>query len=243
MAWAALSYFYAINPTETLVTGARLVTTYLVFIVLSILFYKQPLPALLTGISVIMAFVLLYDSLVLLKTFSSNLTTMSLDENIIALRGNHGNKNVMAAALLIKFPFVLWLIINNKLPNCYNALTYFRKSKLAEQFFMIVKDIFENWDQYKLILKCKSTEEVSTDWAYSIACHILGKDKTTMPMYDQFAMVHMKQKVNDLFTEDWTKELVCEFTENGFRINTFLQTHPFHYHIKDFSKEVKKNVR
>jgi O-antigen ligase/tetratricopeptide (TPR) repeat protein len=115
VAWAALSYFYAINPTETLVTGARLLTTYLVFIVLSILFYKQPLPALLTGISVIMAFVLLYDSLVLLKTFSSNLTTMSLDENIINLRGNHGNKNVMAAALLIKFPFVLWLIINNKL--------------------------------------------------------------------------------------------------------------------------------
>ncbi len=115
VAWASLSYFYAINPTETLVTGARLITTFLVFIVLSILFYKQPLPALLTGISVIIAFVLLYDSLVLLKTFSSNLTTMSLDENIIALRGNHGNKNVMAAALLIKFPFVLWLIINSKL--------------------------------------------------------------------------------------------------------------------------------
>jgi O-antigen ligase len=115
VAWASLSYFYAINPTETLVTGARLITTFLVFIILSILFYKQPLPALLTGISVIIAFVLLYDSLVLLKTFSGNLTTMSLDENIIALRGNHGNKNVMAAALLIKFPFVLWLIINNKL--------------------------------------------------------------------------------------------------------------------------------
>ncbi|MBP6358918.1 MAG: O-antigen ligase family protein [Sediminibacterium sp.] len=115
VAWASLSYIYAINPTETLVTGARLITTFLVFIVLSILFYKQPLPALLTGISVIMAFVLLYDSLVLLKTFSGNLTTMSLDENILALRGNHGNKNVTAAALLIKFPFVLWLIINSKL--------------------------------------------------------------------------------------------------------------------------------
>ena len=115
VAWAAISYFYAINPIETLVTGSRLVTTYLVFIVLSILFYKQPLPILLTGISVIMAFVLLYDSLMLLNTFSSNLTTMDLDQNILALRGNHGNKNMMAASLLIKFPFVLWLIINNKL--------------------------------------------------------------------------------------------------------------------------------
>ena len=115
VAWAAISYFYAINPTETLVTGARLVTTYLVFIVLSILFYKQPLPALLTGISVIMAIVLLYDSLVLLKTFSSNLSIMGLDQNILALRGNHGNKNVTAANILIKFPFIIWLIINNKL--------------------------------------------------------------------------------------------------------------------------------
>ena len=115
VAWAALSYFYAINPTETLVTGARLITTYLVFIVLSILFYKQPLPALLTGISVLMAIVLLYDSLMLLKTFSSNLSIMGLDQNILALRGNHGNKNVTAANILIKFPFILWLIINNKL--------------------------------------------------------------------------------------------------------------------------------
>jgi O-antigen ligase len=115
VAWAALSYFYAINPTETLVTGARLITTYLVFINLSILFYKQSIQALLTSIAVITACILLYDSLILLKTFSSNLTTMSLDENILALRGNHGNKNVMAASLLIKFPFVLWLIINNKL--------------------------------------------------------------------------------------------------------------------------------
>ena len=110
IAWTSLSYFYAINPTETLVTGSRLITTYLVFMVLSILFYKQPLPALLTGISVIMACVLFYDSMVLLKTFSSNLTTMSLDENILALRGNHGNKNVMAASIMIKIPFCLYFI-------------------------------------------------------------------------------------------------------------------------------------
>ena len=143
---------------------------------------------------------------------------------------------------IVKDVYYRQFIINNKLPNCYNALTYFRKSELAKQFFMVVKDIFENWEQYKLILKCKSTEEVSTDWAYSIACHILGEEKTTMSTYDKFTMVHMKQMINDLFTEDWTKEVVCEFSENGFRINTFLQTHPFHYHIKDFSKVVKKNA-
>ena len=34
--WAIGSYFYAINPTETLVTLARLISTYLVFIQVSI---------------------------------------------------------------------------------------------------------------------------------------------------------------------------------------------------------------
>lgn len=144
---------------------------------------------------------------------------------------------------IIKDIYYRQFIINNKLPNCYNALTYFKKSELSKQFFMIVKDIFENWEQYKLILQCKSTEEVSTDWAYSIACHILGEDKTTMPSLTNFTMVHMKQMVNNLYSNDWTNELVYEFTENGFRLNTFLQRHPFHYHIKDFSKVAKKNVR
>ncbi len=144
---------------------------------------------------------------------------------------------------IVKDVYYRQFIINNNLPNCYNALTYFRKSELAKQFFELVKDIFKNWEQYKLILKCKSTEEVSTDWAYSIACHILGIENTTMNSYDKFTMVHMKQMINDLATNDWTQELVTEFTENGFRINTFVQKHPFHYHVKDFNKVVKKNVR
>jgi len=143
---------------------------------------------------------------------------------------------------IVKDVYYRQFIINNKLPNCYNALTYFKKSELAEKFFKIVKDIFENWEQYKLILQCKSTEEVSTDWAYSIACHILGIENTTMSSYENFTMVHMKQMVNNFYSDDWTKEVVCEFTDNGFRVNTFLQKYPFHYHIKDFSKVVKKNV-
>jgi tetratricopeptide (TPR) repeat protein len=57
---------------------------------------------------------LLWDSFYILKGFSKNIETMDLDANIISLTGNHGNKNVMAASLLIKFPFVLWLIIRQK---------------------------------------------------------------------------------------------------------------------------------
>ena len=112
--WAIGSYFYAINPTETLVTLARLISTYLVFIQVSILFYKKDIKYIFNIVSFAIAFLLLWDSFYILKGFSRNIETMDLDANIVSLSGNHGNKNVMAASLLIKFPFVLWLIINHK---------------------------------------------------------------------------------------------------------------------------------
>jgi O-antigen ligase len=112
--WAIGSYFYAINPTETLVTLARLISTYLIFIQVSILFYKKDIKYIFNIVSFAIAFLLLWDSFYILRGFSKNIETMDLDANIVSLSGNHGNKNVMAASLLIKFPFVLWLIINHK---------------------------------------------------------------------------------------------------------------------------------
>jgi O-antigen ligase/tetratricopeptide (TPR) repeat protein len=112
--WAMGSYFYALNPTETLVTLARLITTYIIFINVSILFYKQDVDKVFNVVAFIVGFILLYDAIYILKGFSSNLEEKDLDSNILSLMGNHGNKNVMAASLLIKFPFVLWILIKEK---------------------------------------------------------------------------------------------------------------------------------
>ena len=112
--WAIGSYFYAINPTETLVTLARLISTYLVFIQVAILVFKKDITSIFNLVSFAIAFILLWDSFYILKGFTRNLESMGLDANIVSLTGNHGNKNVMAASLLIKFPFVLWLIIHHK---------------------------------------------------------------------------------------------------------------------------------
>lgn len=124
-------------------------------------------------------------------------------------------------------------VVDNNLPNVYNAITYFKKSKKAEDFFNIVKIIFQNWEECKKILKCNINEPATTDWVYALACHILGEDETTMPMFTDMSMIHMKQFINDTMTEDWTDELVYEF--NPLRINTFVQYYPFHYHCKNFS--------
>ena len=131
---------------------------------------------------------------------------------------------------------------DNNLPNCYNAITYFKKSDTAKQFFEIVRNVFENWNDYKTILKCNPLEKVSTDWAYSIACHILGKEKTLLPGFDEMSMVHMKQYINGLLTENWTDTLVYEVLPDKLRINSYTQSYPFHYHIKSFADKLLTNI-
>lgn len=136
-------------------------------------------------------------------------------------------------------------IVDNNLPNTYNAITYFRKSELAEKFFAIIRDVFENWEDYKTILKCNKDELATTDWAYAIACHILGEENTTLPQFNDLSMVHMKQFINNLPSERWTDVFVPELSANSFRINTIAQMYPVHYHIKDFANVIleKFNVR
>lgn len=126
----------------------------------------------------------------------------------------------------------------NKLPDCYNAITYFKKSDSGEYFFKLVRHIFENWSDYRAILQCKIDEEATTDWVYAIACHLIGPEKTTMPSFTEMSMVHMKQMINHNHTEDWTSEMVYEILPHTLRINTIPQKYPFHYHVKSFSNKL-----
>ena len=129
-------------------------------------------------------------------------------------------------------------IDDNNLPDLYNAITYFKKSETAEHFFKIVRNVFENWEEYKAILKCNQTEKVTTDWAYAIAGHIIGIEKITLPTFNDFSMTHMKQFINGLPGEDWTQVLVYECLPDVLRISTFVQMYPLHYHIKSFSDKL-----
>lgn len=133
-------------------------------------------------------------------------------------------------------------IVDNKLPDTYNAITYFRKSDLAEQFFQIVRDVFENWEEYKSFLKCNTDEIATTDWAYAIACHILGEENTTLPQFNDFSMVHMKQFINNLPSERWTDTFIHELFPHSFRINTIAQHYPVHYHVKEFADVILENL-
>ena len=129
-------------------------------------------------------------------------------------------------------------IDDNKLPDVYNAITYFKKSDTARDFFKLVKEIFTNWEEYKKILQCNPQEIATTDWVYSLACHIMGIEKTTLPTFTEMSMVHMKQHINKTVSEDWTDSFVYECLPNQIRVQTIPQQYPFHYHVKNFCDKI-----
>ena len=125
---------------------------------------------------------------------------------------------------------------NNNLPDVYNAVTYWRLSQTAKTFFDTVRSIFEYWHEYKKLLKMPD-EAPTTDVVYALAVNIVGPDLVTLPKGLGPTIVHMKQHINNLHTDNWTKELIYENTDWGFRINTVAQTGLVHYHIKEFAHE------
>lgn len=132
-------------------------------------------------------------------------------------------------------------IDDNKLPDTYNAITYFKKSNTAKKFFEIVRHVFENWPEFRALMKCNPYEEATTDWVYAIAAHIMGVENCTLPNFKEMSMVHMKRLINNLPTEDWTDALVYEILPHTLRINSCPQLYPFHYHIKSFASKILKS--
>jgi len=122
----------------------------------------------------------------------------------------------------------------NKLPDVYNAITYWRLSNTAKEFFELVKQIFEQWNSYKRILKFPD-DLPTTDVVYAIAAVILGPENITLPNGLGPTIVHMKRHINPIQSNNWTKELVWE--NNPFRINTVAQWGLVHYHVKEWSNE------
>ena len=126
------------------------------------------------------------------------------------------------------------LFDDNNLPDVYNAITYWRLSNTAQEFFKLTRSIFENWDQFKTLLKF-SDDTATTDVVYAMAAVIMGPEQVTLPKGVGPTIVHMKRHIIGTKSEDWTRELVWENTNPGLRINTVAQQGLVHYHNKQWS--------
>lgn len=121
----------------------------------------------------------------------------------------------------------------NNLPDVYNAITYWRLSATAQEFFTLVRTIFEQWTEFRKLLKFPD-DEATTDVVYAMAAQIMGVENVTLPENFGPQIVHMKRKIIQTQTDNWTKELVWEHTDTGLRIQTMAQHGLVHYYIKDW---------
>ena len=164
----------------------------------------------------------------MITSFIDHWWNMLRNRDVVVSTGCRDWKNRVASARHYRKVFD-----ENNLPDVYNAITYWRLSKTAQDFFNLVEKIFSNWSSYKTLLKFP--EEVpSTDVVYAMAAQIIGPELVTLPAGLGPTIVHMKQHIISTHTGDWTKELVWENTDPGVRINTVAQWGFVHYHNKDW---------
>ena len=120
----------------------------------------------------------------------------------------------------------------NDLPDIYNGIVYFKKGKVAEEFFNTVRQIFENWDKFKTVLRyCPDNERATADVVYAIATILHGEEHCLIPQeINPLKWAHMKPKIINTVGDDWTKELFYEINRDGqIKICSYSQYYPVHY--------------
>jgi len=119
----------------------------------------------------------------------------------------------------------------NHLADVYNAITYWRVSTVAAEFWQWVRRIFDDWPTYKTLIKFPD-DVPSTDLVYAMVAEIMGRQRVTLPQGLGPTIVHMKQHIIGTSSNDWTKELIWE--NDPLRIQTVAQWGPVHYHVKSW---------
>jgi hypothetical protein len=120
----------------------------------------------------------------------------------------------------------------NDLPDVYNAITYWRYSRTAKEFFQWCQRIWQQWAVYRSLLRF-SDDIPTTDVVYAMAAVIMGVDRVTLPALGP-TIVHMKQHIIGTQGPDWTQELISEYHHGNLRINTVAQWGCVHYVKKDW---------
>jgi hypothetical protein len=123
---------------------------------------------------------------------------------------------------------------DNHLPDVYNAITYWRVSQTAQEFWKLIRSIFTSWTVYKNLLKFPP-QEPDTDLVYAMAAVIMGPEKITLPFASYPKIVHMKQHAIKTKNLDWTHDLIWEYVDRNLRINTVSQWGCVHYNKKNWN--------
>ncbi|MDB4016288.1 O-antigen ligase family protein [Flavobacteriaceae bacterium] len=156
--WSGLSYFYAINPTETLLNLPRLGNTFFAvffcFLLLNNLENKVIL------ISRIFIGFLCFE---LLSFYSDFFTLLEIkDFKPVNLKGVAGNKNITAASIAFKVPFVLYSIVTVRkgflkiilslilFASVFSISVLYARAAILSSFIVFI--IFLSYSLYNLVI-------------------------------------------------------------------------------------------
>ena len=118
--WNGLSYFYAINNVETLINLPRIFNTFSAIVFSFILIYNIP-----NKFVFISRLLLAFLTLELLAYYNDFIEQYNQPNfSVINLKGFAGNKNITAASIAFKVPFVLYILYsaNTKILRAYSFL-------------------------------------------------------------------------------------------------------------------------
>lgn len=126
----------------------------------------------------------------------------------------------------------------NLLPNVYSALTFFRYSKLANDFFKTAGQITADWDWFATDNLIKNEDmRPRTDEIYALAARLIGSESCTWPAAIP-TFVHMKERLNGLSTASpWYKQIANYWRGSKLFVGNVQQKLPFHYHQKGWIDE------
>ena len=108
--WNALSYFYAINPAETIINLPRIGNTFFAIFFSFFLTYSLP-----NKFNFIVRLFLVFLVAELAAYFNDFITLSSKEGfRVMDAKGFAGNKNITAASIAFKLPFILFLLHTSK---------------------------------------------------------------------------------------------------------------------------------
>ncbi|MGE5518440.1 MAG: O-antigen ligase family protein [Candidatus Dadabacteria bacterium] len=118
---SGLSILAAMNKVESFVCYARYSATFVSFFSIAVLLFNRP--NLFKILAQVLSVFLLIGSIDILRQFFSGLGNTTLGDLIFNLKGNSGNKNIMAASLVLKIPFAAFCIYSfNTIGKVINLL-------------------------------------------------------------------------------------------------------------------------
>lgn len=124
----------------------------------------------------------------------------------------------------------------NHLPDIYNGMFYFRKSRKAQHFFRIVQSITNNWQvvKEKFLINCHD-KYPSTDVVMALAYRMMDPTCRNIFEYEWFKFIHHKPAVNRLqHTKDQNNYLLPNSDGDAIYLGDKRVSRVWHY----FDKEI-----